>query len=98
MSQRCNFRARGEPKPFQPFEEECDPGPAHGDAEDEGAVDDVEDVRDPEERGLREGQQREHEEEPPHAAHQQELDVQVEVHLEVLHAPAKAGNRVTSAS
>ena len=67
------------------FEEESDPRPAHGDAEDERAVDDVEDARDPGER--RDGQQREHEEEPPHALHQQELDVQVEVDLEVLHAP-----------
>ena len=63
------------------FEEEGDPGPAHGDAEDEGAVDDVEDAGDPGERGHV-GEEREHEEEPPHALHQQELDVQVEVDLE----------------
>ena len=67
------------------FEEERDPGPAHGDAEDERAVDDVEDAGDPLER--RDGEQREHEEKPPHALHQQELDVEVEVDLEVLHAP-----------
>ena len=69
------------------FEEEGDPRPAHGDAEDERAVDNVEDARDPSER--RDGQQREHEEEPPHALDQQELDVEVEVDLEVLHAPVK---------
>ena len=58
-----------------PLEEEGHAGAAHGDQEDEGALDHVEHLGDVAERG--EVQQGEREEEPPNRNNKQKLDVEV---------------------